>query len=108
MPTRLVRDRDRDERDPHRERAKARADAPHPCGGEVTRVSGSRASSQRKQLCPASQRTAASAQPPSGQPATANTGSARRITAVPASAGARRPGTGRGVDEAARLLHRRP
>ena len=45
----------------------------------------------------ATQSTAASAHPFSGQPAIAKTGSASRIRALPASIGASRPGTRRGV-----------
>ena len=55
--------------------------------------SGSRASTAASAWAAARARPRA-AQPASGQPAIANTGSASRITAVPASAGARRLGIG--------------
>src|SRR5579864_4788717 len=57
---------------------------------------------------PAAHRTAASAQPPSGNPPTRNTGRPRTITAAPASAGTRRPGTGRGVENTPFITIRSP
>src|ERR1051326_3390003 len=54
--------------------------------------------SQRLSASPAAHRTAASAQPPIGKPPARKPGSPSTITAAPASAGTRRPGTGRGVE----------
>ena len=64
--------------------------------------------SQRLSASPATQRTAASAQPPIGKPPTRNTGSPSRITAAPASAGTRRPGTGRGVENTPAITRSSP
>ena len=67
-----------------------------PAAARLPSSSGSRVSRYPSAWAP-TQRTAASAQPLSGQPAIAKTGSASRIRPLPASIGARRPGTGRGV-----------
>ena len=72
---------------------------PMPLAPDAARLpasSGSRVS-RNASACAAIQSTAARAQPRSGQPAIAKTGSASRISALPASSGREAPGTGRGV-----------
>ena len=88
-----------DERDADEQRARGCSDAPHSCGGEVIGAVRKARQYEARTISDATQSTAASAQPRSGQPAIAKTGSASAMTVAPAIVGASRLGIGRGVEK---------